>query len=166
MEMIAMQQFKVPVSMDQIFQHTTGTYTRKETTDQLERALSTEFVNCQLEKGLMYGEIHPEFRDFVDVLSVNLNYAAFRVISLTRAAEDQYHAVIEPVSTKCGLGLFQSIALDYPVLQFIPRVLFNEQKELIQFITLDAGVCETEQAIQTYRSIEQSLMEERPWVQS
>ena len=166
MEMTAMQQFKVPVSMDQIFQHVAGKYTHKETTDQLEKALSTEFVKNQLEKGLMYSEVHPEFNSFVEVLSVNLNYAAIHIISLTRESEDQYSAIIEPLSTKCGLGLFQSIALDYPVLQFIPRVLFNDKKELIQFITLDAGVCNTSEAIQTYRSIEQSLMEEKPWVQS
>lgn len=159
--------FTAPIDLDFVFQYAQKAYTKKEIVDQFEHMLASSRITESLAMGLLYGEIHPDFEALIDVLSVNMNFAAIRILGFHRKSDIEYEVTFEPIATKCGVAIMQAMALDPTILRFIPRVLLNENKEIVQCITIDVGVQNNLDAHMKYSCIETGLLEEKvKWAQS
>ena len=159
--------FTAPIDLDFVFQYTKSMHSEKDVVDQFEHALTLPKITGSLAMGLLYGEIHPDFETLIDVLSINMNFAAIRILNFHRKSDTEYEVTFEPITTKCGLAIIQAMTLDPTILRFIPRVLLNENREIVQCITIDVGVQNNLDAHMKYSCIETGLLEEkRTWEQS
>lgn len=152
------EQLTVPISFDELVKFTK--HKHKTVLDQFENLIADKAVTDLLARSELYGTLLiNDFESFFDVLMIDIAQIAYKIKQFHKLEDGSFTMDIVPAATNCGAGVVQSILMEDPILEFIPRIMMDRNRNFIKLITIDAAVIDTPRAEKVFSAIENSILD-------